>query len=228
MGLRERLGESWYQLLKDEFDKDYFKDIAGVLKTERRRYNVFPPSDKVFRAYRLTPYHRAKVVIIGQDPYYNKGEADGLAFSVTDSLAQTPPSLENIFKEIERNFDKMNLEWSTDLTPWAEQGVFLLNRILTVREGQPLRHLDIGWQQFTNKTIDLLNKSPRPTVFMLWGNTAKQMSRRLDTDHHLVLPSSHPSPRSSYLGFNGCEHFRKCNEFLKENNQSPINWITTL
>lgn len=228
MEFKQRFDESWYEMLQDEFNKVYFRKLPSILQSERSKYNVFPDSENVFRAYKETPYTDVRVVIIGQDPYYNKQEANGLAFSVDDNIGTTPPSLANIFEEIERDFVFMNLEWSTDLTPWAKQGVFLLNRHLTVREGQPHSHMNIGWSKFTDATIDLLNLCPDPIVFMLWGSDAKQIARNIDEDHHLVLTASHPSPRSCHISFNGCSHFSKCNNFLKKNNFNPINWKTTL
>lgn len=227
MSLRDRLGESWYQMLKHEFDKDYFKELAAVLKEERRKYEVYPPSDEVFNAFRTTPYHKAKVVILGQDPYYKPNQAHGLAFSVKDPWEPTPPTLDNIFMEIERDLGIKHIKWSNNLTPWAEQGVFLLNRYLTVRQGMPMKHYNIGWEIFTNEVIEVLNRSVSPMVFMLWGNDAKYAGKYLDREHHLVLEASHPSPRSEHISFRGCGHFSRCNEFLKSNNQQPINWITT-
>ncbi len=215
-------------MLQDEFKKKYFRKIPPILSKERKKYNVYPPSEKVFRAYRLTPYDKVKVVIVGQDPYYNKHEANGLAFSVEDNVGITPPSLQNIFREIENEYDFMNLEWSTDLTPWAKQGVFLMNRALTVRGGQPRKHYNIGWLKFTDATIKALDKSPVPIVFLLWGNDAKGVENHIDEDHHLILRASHPSPRSAHISFNGCGHFKRCNNFLKKNNLKPINWKITL
>jgi len=227
MTLRDRIGESWYQLLKEEFNKPYFNKIAITLKNERDAYEVYPSSDEVFNAYRLTPYHKIKAVIIGQDPYFKPNQAHGLAFSVKDPKEPTPPSLDNIFMEIERDMGKKHIHWDNDLTSWANQGVFLLNKTLTVRRNMPGKHKNIGWRQFTNKTIEKLNASPLPLVFMLWGNDARLAGKYLDREHHLVLTASHPSPRSADISFRGCGHFSKCNEFLINNNQEPINWITT-
>lgn len=225
--LRERVGESWYQLLKNEFDKPYFNNIASILKAERRKYEVYPSSENVFNAYKQTPFDKVKVVIIGQDPYYKPNQAHGLAFSVKDPKEPTPPSLDNIFMEIESDMGKKHIHWNNDLTYWANQGVFLLNKVLTVRKNMPKKHANIGWEKFTDKTIQILNASPLPLVFMLWGNDAKLAGKYLDKEHHLVLTASHPSPRSSHISFKGCRHFSKCNEFLMNNNQEPINWITT-
>lgn len=227
MSLADRLGESWYQLLKGEFQKDYFKELAAILKEERSKYEVYPPSDEVFNAFRSTPFDKTKVVILGQDPYFQPNQAHGLAFSVKNDWEPTPPTLDNIFEEIERDLDFKHIKWSNNLTSWANQGVLLLNRYLTVRRGMPLKHYNIGWETFTDKVIETINTSAPPVVFMLWGNDAKYAGKYLDRDHHLVLEASHPSPRSKHLSFVGCGHFSRCNEFLKNNNQQPINWITT-
>lgn len=227
MSFKDQIGESWFQLLKDEIKKEYFRKIPTILKKERKKYNIYPKSEDVFNAYKLTPYKNVKCVVLGQDPFHGKNQAHGLAFSVRDNI-ETPPSLQNIFEEIERDLGFLNLNWSTDLTPWANQGVFLLNRSLTVREGLARSHHQIGWEKFTFKTIQLLNHSPQPIVFMLWGNDAKDVGRYIDHDHHLVLTASHPSPLAAYLSFDGCSHFSKCNEFLKQHNLKPINWKTTL
>jgi len=228
MTLREQLGESWYQMLKDEIHKEYFKKIPSILKKERNKYTIFPDSDDVFRAYRCTPFDKVRVCIIAQDPYYNKQEANGLAFSVDDNIGKVPGSLQNIQYEIERDLRERNLTWSTDLTPWAKQGVFLLNQTLTVRQGQPKSHKHIGWSHFTQRTIELLNKSPVPIVFLLWGNDAQRNIKHIDTSHHYILNASHPSPRSAHLSFNGCGHFSRCNEILNSHNLNPINWTITL
>jgi uracil-DNA glycosylase len=226
--LEDRLGTSWAEMLQEEIKKDYFKRVAGILKNERIKYQIYPKSQDVFKAYRLTPYDTVKVVVVGEDPYYNEGQANGLAFSVNNTLEEFPPSLKNIFKEIERDLDIMNLNWNGDLSSWAEQGVFLLNTCLTVRQGNPASHSDIGWQNFTKKSIELLNISPVPIVFMLWGSHGKSYKPYIDGSHHCILETSHPSQLSSYRGFNGCGHFSKCNEFLEKHNLKPINWITTL
>lgn len=160
-------------------------------------------------------------------PYYNPEQANGLAFSVSDDM-DAPPSLENIFREIENDLDFLNLLWSNELSPWAKQGVFLLNTYLTVRKGQPESHSKIGWERFTLKVIQLLNISPQPLVFMLWGSHARSYKQYIDDSHHCVLEAYHPSPLSAYRGFFGCKHFSKCNDFLIKNNLKPINWKTEL
>ncbi len=226
--LKDKLGESWAEMLQDEIKKTYFRKIPNILKRERNLYEIYPESKDVFRAYRLSPYDKTKVVILGQDPYYKRGEANGLAFSVNDEIGYFPPSLENIFDEVERSLDILNLEWSGDLSPWAKQGVMLLNTILTVRKGEPGSHSKIGWDKFTKKTVDILNGSVQPIVFMLWGSHAKSYASLIDDSHHCILKTSHPSPLSSYRGFKGCDHFAKCNTFLEKHNLQPINWKTTI
>lgn len=227
--LEDKLGTSWAIMLQDEIKKEYFRKIPSILQKERQIYTVYPKGEDVFNAYKYTPYDQVKVVILGQSPYHNEGEAHGLAFSVPDECLYSPPSLNNIFKEIEDDLDIFHLGWSTNLISWAKQGVFLLNTILTTRKGEDTAHKDIGWKQFTQRTIELLNISPQPIVFMLWGNYAKGYKKYIDGDHHCILEAVHPSPLSAYRGgWFGNKHFSKCNEFLSSVNLQPINWITTI
>ena len=226
--LEDKLGTSWATMLQDEIKKEYFRKIPNILKIERQIYTIYPKSEDVFKAYRLTPYDKVKVIILGMDPYYREGQANGLAFSVNDDLSDFPPSLKNIFAEIEDDLGFLNVNWSGNLEPWAKQGVFLLNTSLTVREGQSGSHSHIGWDQFTKKTIELLNISPVPLVFMLWGSHARAYKQYIDDSHHCILESVHPSPLSAYRGWFGSKHFSKCNTFLEKNNINPINWKTTL
>ena len=225
--LEKQLGSSWATMLQDEIHKEYFRKIPNILKRERAFYEVYPSSEDVFRAYRLTPYEDVKVVIIGQDPYYNPEQANGLAFSVDNEL-DYPPSLKNIFTEIENDLGFLNLHWNSNLRDWATQGVLLINTYLTVRKNQPGSHSKIGWEIFTKSVIDLLNISPQPIVFMLWGSHARSYKEQIDDSHHCVLEAYHPSPLSVYRGFFGCKHFSKCNTFLEKHNLKPINWKTTL
>ena len=225
--LENQLGTSWATMLQDEIKKEYFRKIPSILKKERQNFEIYPQPEHVFRAYRLTPFDKVKVVILGQDPYYNPEQANGLAFSVNKDV-EFPPTLYNIFKEIEDNFGLMNLQWNGDLTSWAKQGVFLLNTFLTVRKGEPESHKEIGWGHFTKRTIEILNISPQPLVFMLWGSHARAYKQYIDDLHHYILEAYHPSPLSAYRGFLGCKHFSKCNEFLIKQNLEPINWITNL
>lgn len=223
MSLSDRLGD-WYTFLEPEFQKDYMKKIALILKNERSKYNIFPEADDVFRAYRECSYHNIKVCILGQDPYHTPGMAHGLAFSTPNEMP-TPPSLDNILDELQREYE-MDLHLGNDLSSWAEQGVLLLNTALTVRQGQAKSHSYIGWQNLIEKTIEKINISPQPIVFMLWGNDAKKYIKLIDTDHHKVLSAPHPSPLSAYRGFFGCNHFKECNNFLENNNLEPINWFS--
>jgi len=226
---RQRLGESWGVLLEDEFTKQYMRKLAGILRQERKTFVVYPSSENVFKAYELTPYDQVRVVILGQDPYYKPDQAHGLAFSVPQSMEKTPPSLDNIFREIEDDLgdDAFRVYHSSDLTRWAKQGVFLLNVCLTVRQGRSSSHMNLGWENFTVKTIKYLNASPSPIVFMLWGNFAKGFKEHIDEEHHLVLEASHPSPRSADKGFFGCGHFSKTNQFLRciYGEDAAIQWV---
>ncbi|CAG7580263.1 MAG: uracil-DNA glycosylase [uncultured marine phage] len=215
----ELLGMSWEDFLKNEKKKDYFKEIESFLESQDRD-NIFPPKGQVFNAFNQTPFENIKVIIIGQDPYHGSGQANGLAFSVNEGV-KIPPSLRNIFKEIKNEFgydmDK------GDLTSWANQGVFLLNTILTVEKSKPESHKDIGWNTFTDNCIKWVSENKENLVFMLWGNHAKS-KESLIGDNHLILKSTHPSPFSAYRGFLGCDHFKKCNEYLEGKNLKPIDW----
>jgi len=230
---RYYLGDEWYELLKDEFEKPYMKELAVFLAQRRKEVEVYPPENiEIFNAYRLTPYSKIKVVIIGQDVYHTPGTAHGLCFSTKQD--KIPPSLQNIFKEI---YDDLNISCtSNDLTSWARQGVFLLNTILTVEKGSALSHSDYsllkkglpagGWQIFTKRTLELLNQNDNRLVFMLWGSYAKKFREYLTNPKHLILESAHPSPFSAYNGFFGCKHFSKTNRFLRNQFLSEIDWCT--
>lgn len=224
------LGKSWANILDNELHKPYMLKLASILRNERKIYSIFPSTKDVFNAYKLCPFEKVKVIILGQDPYYRKEQAHGLAFSTPVNLIDTPPSLENIFKEIEDDLgfkEHFRIYHSSDLTRWSKQGVFLLNSVLTVREGQPGSHRHIGWEQFTIKTIRYLSICPTPMVFMLWGNEAKGYREHIDDSFHLVLEAAHPSPRSAYKGFFGCKHFSKANEFLRNTygEEAEIQWV---
>lgn len=213
--------KSWYDLLKGETEKQYFKKLQSFLANERQNFDIFPTDENVFSALNLLPYDKVKVVIIGQDPYHEPNQAHGLAFSVLDPTP-LPPSLINIYKEIESDLNIKCLN-SGDLTRWEKQGVLLLNTTLTVRRGQAMSHQGKGWEEFTSKIIKLLAERKEPMVFMLWGSHARQFANIIPK-WHLVLTAPHPSPLSAYRGFFGCKHFSKCNKFLTEHNLSPINW----
>jgi len=214
------LGQSWGEFLHREFTKDYMLHIGKSVAKARKLVTVYPDKDSVFRAFKLSPYRNTRVVIVGQDPYYN-GQADGLAFS--SQKEEIPASLENIFKEITGDLD-IEVKQSPDLTRWAEQGVLLLNSHLTVNKGQPASHSRLGWDRFTGRAIKALGLCPVPTVFMLWGNHGKSLEHLIEPSNHLILKAAHQSPRSAYKGFFGCNHFSKCNTFLTNNNLKPINW----
>ncbi len=225
----EITGNDWDELLQEEYKKDYFQNMMRFLDMEYRREDIFPPMADVFNALAYTSYKDTKVVIVGQDPYINPNEAHGFSFSVRPGV-KIPPSLANIFKEIH---DDCNCYIPNNgcLIPWAQQGVLLLNSILTVRRGQSRSHANIGWEVFTNKIMDLLNDDTigsvngksNSRVFMLWGNYAKQKADRINTDTHLVLKAAHPSPLAGGAFF-GCKHFSKTNQYLYEISDYSIDW----
>ena len=215
------LDKNWSEVLSNRFDLEYKKELFSWLENEYATKNVFPPKEKVFNALNYVPLKEVKVVIIGQDPYHTAGQADGLAFSCHNGTPQ--PSLKNIFKEISADLGILMSD-STDLTPWAEQGVLLLNTSLTVIEHLPASHSNKLWHKFTTEVVKILNEQNQPIVFILWGNHAKSFIPLLNNPHHLILQSAHPSPFSAYNGFFGCKHFSKCNEFLTKHNIKPIDW----
>ncbi|MDE6666609.1 MAG: uracil-DNA glycosylase [Ruminococcus sp.] len=213
----------WDELLKDEFTKDYYLKLRQTLINEYRTQKIFPDMYDIFNAMKLTSYDDVKCVIIGQDPYHNEGQAHGLSFSVKKGVAP-PPSLVNIFKEIKDDTGIDNLGKHGELTKWAENGVLLLNSVLTVRAHSPKSHRGIGWENFTTDVIKLLNKREKPMVFILWGGDAKAKQKFITNPNHLVLKSAHPSPLSAYNGFFGCKHFSQANEFLRANGIEEIDW----
>lgn len=213
----------WDKILDGEFDKDYYVRLKQFLINEYKTCRIYPSMYDIFNAMKLTAYNDVKCVIIGQDPYHGEGQAHGLSFSVRQGIAP-PPSLVNIFKEIKNDVGIDNSGKHGDLTKWAENGVLLLNSVLTVRANQPRSHRGMGWEQFTTEIITLLNKREKPMVFLLWGNDAKQKMSYITNHNHLVLTSAHPSPLSAYNGFFGCRHFSKANEFLRKNGLEEIDW----
>ncbi len=215
------LEKNWSDKLSSRFSQDYKRELFSWLEKEYATKTVFPPKEKVFNALNLVPVEQVKVVIIGQDPYHTMGQADGLAFSCNNGTPQ--PSLKNIFKEITSDLGYKMSE-STDLTPWAKQGVMLLNTSLTVVEHLPASHSNKLWHTFTTEIVKILNELNQPIVFMLWGNHAKSFLPLLNNSNHLILQSAHPSPFSAYNGFFGCKHFSKCNNFLMSNGLKPIDW----
>ncbi|MBE6491650.1 MAG: uracil-DNA glycosylase [Methanobrevibacter sp.] len=216
------IGNDWDLALNEEFEKDYFLKINDFINKEYETKTIYPPYDEIFNAFKLTPLNEVKVVILGQDPYHEKGQAHGLAFS-TPAGRPKPRSLNNIFKEINAEYDYPIPE-SGCLESWANQGVFLLNTVLTVEEGNANSHSKCGWQIFTDNVIKLLDCQTQPIVFMLWGKQAEKKKELIKNPNHLVLITSHPSPFSARRGFFGSNHFIKANEFLKQNNLKEINW----
>ena len=212
----------WDYLLGKEFQKEYYKKLKLFLFEEYKTKTIYPSMNDIFNSLKLCDYDDVKVVILGQDPYHGEGQAHGLSFSVQDGVEQ-PPSLKNIFKEIENDLG-IQMSKSGNLIPWEKEGVLLLNTVLTVRKDQANSHKGIGWEIFTDKIIEILNNREKPMVFILWGNNAKTKQKLITNKKHLVLCAPHPSPLSAYNGFFGCKHFSKVNNFLKENNISEINW----
>lgn len=217
-----KIGNDWDGLLHDEFHKEYFTQLMSFLNAEYKTHCIYPRWEDVFTAFRQTSYADTKVVILGQDPYHGEGQSHGLAFSVKKGT-KIPPSLRNIFTEIKDDIG-CNTPNNGNLTPWAKQGVLLLNTVLTVRANSPNSHRKIGWEIFTDKVIEILNLSDSPIVFILWGNPAKAKAAKITNSRHCVLTSVHPSPLSSWGGFFGCRHFSKANAFLKSANLGEIDW----
>lgn len=212
----------WLTVLGPEFKKPYYKSLYEKVNEEYRTRTVYPPGPELFKAFDLTPLSEVKVVILGQDPYHEPGQAEGLCFSVKQGIEQ-PPSLVNIYRELHNELG-CYIPKSGSLVPWAKQGVLLLNTLLTVRAHQALSHKGIGWEQFTDAAIRAVNQVDRPVVFMLWGRPAGEKAALLDNPKHLVLKCAHPSPLSASRGFFGCGHFVTCNRFLEERGVTPINW----
>jgi len=220
-----KISSEWKKSLENEFKEAYFHDLVEFLKTEKSsKQVVYPPGPMIFNAFNLTDLDQVKVVIIGQDPYHGPNQAHGLSFSVQKGIP-APPSLMNIYKEIQNDLGITNLKTKGDLTYWAKQGVLLLNATLTVRANKPNSHAGIGWQRFTDKVIQVLNEQCEHLVFMLWGNFAKEKGMHIDTKKHLILKAAHPSPFSADKGFFGCKHFSKTNEYLIKYGKSPIDWM---
>jgi uracil-DNA glycosylase len=215
---------SWKAVLKNEFTKPYFQQVVTFLKTEKAAGKIiYPPGALIFNAFNQTPFSKLKVVIIGQDPYHGPGQAHGLSFSVPNGI-KPPPSLVNIFKEIESDTGvAMPLQYG-NLTRWAEQGVLLLNAALTVRANEPFSHANFGWADFTNAVIQKISDEKTGIVFLLWGKFAQEKQILIDETRHFVLKAAHPSPFSAHTGFFGCKHFSKTNELLVKQGVSPIDW----
>ena len=219
-----RISESWKKVLEKEFQTDYFNNISLKTREEYSKFVCYPPGSKLFRAFDECPFNKLKVVIIGQDPYHGENQANGLCFSVDDGV-EKPPSLKNIFKELNTSFTK-NERTNSDLSDWSNQGVLLLNSILSVRRKFPGSHRYIGWEEFTENVIKIISKEKMNLVFMLWGNYAKNKEKFIHDNNHLVLKSGHPSPLSANKGFwFGNNHFKKCNDFLIANDLETIKWF---
>ena len=217
-----KIDASWKKVLQDEFEKPYFAQLTNFVRDEYKTKKIFPPGNMIFSAFDHCPFDKVKVVIIGQDPYHNDGQAHGLCFSVNTGV-DFPPSLINIFKEIERDLGKP-IPTTGNLVRWADQGVLLLNATLTVQAHSAGSHQGRGWETFTDAVIRKVAEEKEHVVFMLWGNYAQQKGAVVDGQKHLVLKSVHPSPLSAYRGFIGCGHFSAANEYLTSKGLSPINW----
>jgi len=217
-----KLGNDWDSILADEWEKDYYKNLRAFLKKEYSTQRIYPDMNDIFNALKYTSFENTKVVIIGQDPYHGFGQAHGLCFSVKKGVTP-PPSLKNIFKELNSDVGK-EIPSHGELTHWAEQGVLLLNNVLTVREGCPTSHKGMGWEIFTDRVISELNKKTTPVIFLLWGAHAQKKAEIITNPLHKKLTSVHPSPLSASRGFMGCRHFSKTNQLLKENGLKEIIW----
>jgi uracil-DNA glycosylase len=212
----------WKSVLMDQFQSPYFSTLKEFLVEEKKNYTLYPPGRLIFNAFQRTPFDRAKVVILGQDPYHGKGQAHGLCFSVPQGIPK-PPSLVNIFKELNADMG-IPLPEHGNLEKWADQGVLLINATLTVRNSQAGSHQKQGWETFTNRVIELVSQQKNGVVFLLWGRFAHAKEVLIDSDKHLILKSAHPSPLSAYNGFFGCRHFSKTNDYLEKQGKTGIDW----
>ncbi len=216
------LNNDWDELLKDEFEKDYYKKLRQFLVEEYKTKTIYPDKYNIFNALKLTSYKDAKIVMLGQDPYHGPNQAHGLAFSVKPGV-QTPPSLLNMYKELHNTLG-CYIPNNGHLVNWAEQGILLLNTALTVRAGEANSHRNKGWEIFTDRVISILNDREDPVIFILWGNNAKEKVKLITNKNHFILKAAHPSPLSASRGFFGCNHFMKANDILKSLNKNPIDW----
>lgn len=215
------INENWDSILEKEYKKEYFQKLLSTIEKEYENNEIFPAKNEIFNAFKLTDFENLKVVILGQDPYHGYDEAEGLAFSVKNHIKR-PPSLRNIFKELKSD---LNIERETNsLQDWSTQGVLLLNAILTVKKDTPLSHKNLGWEQFTDEVIKIINNKKEPVVFVLWGNFAKSKKHLITNRRHLIIEGAHPSPFSANRGFFGTKPFSQINEFLKNNNIKEIRW----
>lgn len=216
------IGNSWDLYLKEEYEKEYFKELLDFVNKEYKEKIIYPPKSEIFNAFRHTKYEDLKVVILGQDPYHGEKEAQGLSFSVNNNIKR-PPSLQNIFKEIEDDL-KISMSQNNSLVPWAEQGVLLLNSVLTVVKDSPASHQKKGWEIFTDNVIKIINEKKEPVVFILWGNYARSKKELITNTNHYIIESPHPSPFSARNGFFGSRPFSKANSYLINKGIKPINW----
>lgn len=216
------IGNDWDEILKDEMNKDYFKELINFVNNEYKTKTIYPKKCDIFNAFRFTSYKDVKVVILGQDPYHGENQAEGLSFSVKNCVRK-PPSLQNIFKEMVTDLNVPYPE-TNSLVPWSKEGVLLLNTVLTVEEKKPASHKDKGWEQFTDSVITKLNEKKEPIVFILWGSFARSKKKLITNQNHYIIESAHPSPFSAYNGFFGSRPFSKTNEFLKSKELKQINW----
>lgn len=216
------IGNEWDKLLEEEFKKEYYLTLRQQLKQEYQTHTVYPAMENLFNALKYTSYSDVKVVILGQDPYPGPGQAHGLSFSVLPGVA-TPRSLANIYRELNTDVGCF-IPDNGYLVPWTQQGVMLLNAVLSVRQGEPNSHKGLGWEQFTNRVIQLLNEREKPVLFLLWGRNAKEKLPLITNPHHFVLQAAHPSPMSADRGFFGCRHFSKANEIMRRIGEQPIDW----
>lgn len=217
------IDNDWLPVLEPEFRKPYYAQLYRFVRQEYHEHVIYPPAEDIFNAFHLTPLHEVKVLILGQDPYHGEDQAHGLCFSVQESQPEIPPSLVNIYKELQDDLG-CKIPNNGCLTKWADQGVLLLNTVLTVRAHQANSHQGRGWEQFTDAVIRAVNEQDRPIVYMLWGRPAQSKIPMLTNPKHLVLTAPHPSPLSAYRGFFGCRHFSKANQFLSEHGVAPIDW----
>lgn len=216
------IGNDWDIILKLEFEKDYFKRLLSIINNEYKVKTIYPNKTDIFKAFRNTSYQDTKVVILGQDPYHGINQAEGLSFSVKTGI-QKPPSLQNIFKELQNDLG-YKIPESGSLVPWTKEGVLLLNTVLTVEANKPASHKDLGWEIFTDEVIKKLNEKDSPVVFILWGSFARSKKNLITNKNHYIIESTHPSPFSAYNGFFGSKPFSKTNNFLISHNLKPINW----
>jgi uracil-DNA glycosylase len=216
-----RLDQSWKSALTEEFSEPYWQELTSFVRDQYQKTKIYPPAPNIFRAFDLVPFNKVKVVIIGQDPYHGPNQANGLSFAVNDGV-NLPPSLQNIFKEIKNDLQITPIP-SGDLTRWANQGVLMLNSVLTVAAGSPASHKDKGWETFTTAAIKALNDNRENIVYLLWGKYAQVKGEIIDRNNNLVLASAHPSPYSASMFFNN-HHFSKTNQYLKEHNLDPVDW----